>query len=204
MSRFFIAAAILSQFALCEIASAATLPAEPTPAPAPQTEEQATPDRETALNSLFDKLAHAKSAEEARALESAIGSVWMESDSPSVDLLMSRGADALQSGEFDRALFYFNEVTTLAPDYVEGWDKRAAVFLLKNDYASALKDIERLLKIEPRHFGAMGALAIILEDLGDKKGALDLYRRALKIDPWLQGAKDAEKALAVDVEGRGI
>ncbi|MEN6542761.1 tetratricopeptide repeat protein [Parvibaculum sp.] len=195
-------AALLSQFALCGAASAAGLPLEP--APAPQAEEQGAPDREAALNSLFDKLAHAKSAGDARALESAIFSIWMESGSPSVDVLMSRGVDALKSGEFDRALFYFNEVTTLAPGYVEGWDKRASVYILKDDYAAALKDIERLLKIEPRHFGAMGALAVILEDLGDKKGALDLYRRALKINPWLQGASDAEKALALDVEGRGI
>ncbi len=201
MSRLFITAALLAQYALCGAAWAAGLPLDPAP---PQTEEPAAPDREAALNSLFDKLAHAKSAAEARMVESAIFSIWMESDSPSVNLLMGRGIDALQSGEFDRALFYFTEVTSLAPDFVEGWDKRAAVYILKDDYASALKDIERLLKIEPRHFGAMGALAIILEDLGDKKGALDLYRRTLKIDPWLEGAADAEKALTLDVEGRGI
>ena len=202
MSRFFIIAVLAAQFALGGGAWAASLPGEQ--AVPPQAEGSEAPDREAVLNTLFDKLAHAKSAPEARGIESAIFSVWMESDSPSVDLLMGRGVDALQSGEFDRALFYFNEVTSLAPDYVEGWDKRASVYILKDDYASALKDIERLLKIEPRHFGAMGALAIILEDLGDKKGALDLYRRALKVDPWLDGAVDAEKALAVDVEGRGI
>ncbi len=202
MSRFFITAVLAAQFALGGGAWAASLPGEQ--AVPPQAEGSEAPDREAVLNTLFDKLAHAKSAPEARGIESAIFSVWMESDSPSVDLLMGRGVDALQSGEFDRALFYFNEVTSLAPDYVEGWDKRASVYILKDDYASALKDIERLLKIEPRHFGAMGALAIILEDLGDKKGALDLYRRALKIDPWLDGAAEAEKALAVDVEGRGI
>ncbi|KAB7740744.1 tetratricopeptide repeat protein [Parvibaculum sedimenti] len=202
MSRLFITAALASQLALCGSAWAASLPGEQSPPP--QAERPEAPDREAVLNTLFDKLAHAKSAPEARGIESAIFALWMESDSPSVDLLMGRGVDALQSGEFDRALFYFNEVISLAPDYVEGWDKRAAVYILKDDYASALKDIERLLKIEPRHFGAMGALAIILEDLGDKKGALDLYRRALKIDPWLDGAADAEKALAVDVEGRGI
>lgn len=160
--------------------------------------------RSAVLDTLFGELARAKSAEEARAIEAAIFQMWMQSGSPSVDLLMGRGLDAFAGKDYDRALFYFNEVVMLAPDFTEGWDKRAAVHFLKDDYSAALKDIEHVLKLEPRHFGAMGGLAIILQDLGDKKGALDVYRRALRINPWLEGAGEAEKSLSLDVEGRGI
>ena len=160
--------------------------------------------RTAMLDALFGQLAKAKSAGEAQSVETAIFEIWMRSGSPSIDLLMGRGLDAVAGKDYDRALFYFDEVVALDPGFVEGWDKRAAVHLLKNDYASALKDIEHVLTLEPRHFSALGGLAIILQDLGDKKGALDLYRRALKIDPWLPGAGQAERSLSIDVEGRGI
>lgn len=160
--------------------------------------------RSAVLDTLFEDLAGAGSAEDAKAVESAIFKVWMQSGSPSVDLLMGHGLDALAEKDLDRAHFYFNEVVLLAPDFVEGWDKRAAVSFVQDDYASALKDIERVLALEPRHFGAMGGLALILRDLGDKKGALEVYRRVLKIYPRLPGAAEAERSLSLEVEGRGI
>jgi len=205
-NRLLIGALIAAQVAACGGAWAAVAPAGSAPAPATprSAPKPAPPTRTEVLDALFDRLANAKSAVEAKSVEAAIYEVWMQSGSPSIDLLMGRGGDAFAEKNYDRALFYFSEVVLLDPGYVEGWDKRAAVFFLKDDYASALKDIEQVLKLEPRHFGAMGGLAVILQDLGDKKGALDVYRRALKLDPWFDGAAEAEKSLSIDVEGRGI
>lgn len=185
-------------------AGGGALAAETVAPPKPASETDDAKARDAVLNGLFGELARAKNAEEAKAIESAIFQVWMQSGSPTVDLLMGRGLDALAEKDLGRARFYFDEVVLLAPDFVEGWDKRAAVYFVEDDYASALKDIERVLTLEPRHFGAMGGLAIILRDLGDKKGALEVYRRVLKIHPRLPGAADAERSLSLDVEGRGI
>lgn len=160
--------------------------------------------RAVVLDTLFGELARAHSPQESKAIESAIFDIWMQSGSPSIDILMSHGLDAFAAKDYDRALFYFNEVVALKPDFVEGWDKRAAIFFLKDKYAEALKDLEHVLQLEPRHFSAMGGLAVILEELGDKRGALDVYRRALKLNPYLDGAAQAEKSLSIDVEGRGI
>lgn len=164
----------------------------------------APPGREEVLDVLFERLAAAETEAESRSFESAIREIWLDSGSPSIDLLMERGFDALREENYDRAYFYFDEVVTLAPDFAEGWDKRAAVHYVREDYAEALRDIEQVLRLEPRHYQAMAGLGIILEELGDKKGALEAYRRALALNPWLDNLKDRIAPLELEVEGRGI
>lgn len=160
--------------------------------------------RGAVLDKLYAELATAQDEGAARALESAIQSVWLESGSPSIDLLMSRGLDALREDDFDRAYFYFDEVVTLAPGFAEGWNKRATIHYIREDYARALRDIEHVLRLEPRHFEALAGLGVILEELGDKKGALDAYRKALAINPQLVNGKERIAPLELEVEGRGI
>jgi tetratricopeptide (TPR) repeat protein len=186
---------------------AAVMPGAPVPPQAganPLAGKDDESSRAVMLDTLFNELARARSPQESKAIEGAIFSIWMQSGSPSIDILMSHGLDAFAMKDYDRALFYFNEVVALRPGFVEGWDKRAAIFYLKDKYAEALKDLEHVLQLEPRHFSAMGGLAVILNELGDKRGALDVYRRALKLNPYLDGAAQAEKSLSIDVEGRGI
>ena len=179
-------------------------PPELPPAGAPLSEEGKAEARDTVLDRLFTELAKAESEEAGRALERAIQGVWLTSGSPSIDLLMGRGLDALGEDNIDRAYFYFDEVVTLAPGFAEGWNKRAAIHYLREDYAAALRDLEQVLRLEPRHYEALAGLGVILEDLGDKKGALEAYRRALKLDPWLKNGGTRIAPLELEVEGRGI
>jgi len=160
--------------------------------------------RAAALDMLFERLASAKNATESRAFEEAIREIWLDSGSPGIDLLMARGFDALREEDYDRAYFYFDEVVTLAPGFAEGWDKRAAVHYIRENYAEALQDIEQVLRLEPRHYQAMAGLGVILEELGDKKGALDAFRRALALNPWLTNITERIGPLEIEVEGRGI
>ena len=156
------------------------------------------------IDELFDQLAAAETPDQAQQVEAAIWKVWARSGSPSVDLLMSRGLDAMAEQDLDRALAYFTNVVELAPDYPEAWNKRATIFYLQNNYGRAIQDIEQTLALEPRHFGALGGLAQILMEIGDKKGALEAYRRVLAIYPLMPGAQAAADALKPDVEGRDI
>lgn len=156
------------------------------------------------LDRLFAQLALSRTPEDAKIVEGLIWNVWNRSGSISVDLLMDRGLDALSEGNYENALTFMDEVVDLAPGYSEGWNKRATVHFLRDDYASALNDLEATLALEPRHFGAIGGLALVLEDIGDKEGALDAYRRVLAVHPYLEGAGDAESRLTVELEGRGI
>ncbi|MAN60416.1 MAG: hypothetical protein CMI60_00585 [Parvibaculum sp.] len=156
------------------------------------------------LDRLFSQLAQSKTPEDAKVVEDLIWDVWNRSGSISVDLLMDRALQALAAGNYEDSLTFLDEVVDLAPGYSEGWNKRATVHFLRDDYASALGDLEATLALEPRHFGAIAGLALVLEDLGDKEGALDAYRRVLAVYPFLEGAGEAESRLTVEIEGRGI
>ena len=156
------------------------------------------------LDRLFSQLAQSKTPEDAKVVEDLIWDVWNRSGSISVDLLMDRALQALAAGNYEDSLTFLDEVVDLAPGCSEGWNKRATVHFLRDDYASALGDLEATLALEPRHFGAIAGLALVLEDLGDKEGALDAYRRVLAVYPFLEGAGEAESRLTVEIEGRGI
>lgn len=156
------------------------------------------------LDRLFSQLAQSKTPEDAKVIEELIWDIWNRSGSISVDLLMDRALEAMAAGDYDSSLTFLDQIVDLAPGYSEGWNKRATVHYLRDDYASALGDLEATLALEPRHFGAIAGLALVLEDLGDKEGALDAYRRVLAVYPYLQGAGEAESRLTVEIEGRGI
>ncbi len=117
------------------------------------------------------------------AAEAAILKLWLESGSDTVDLLMERTLKAMDEKNYSLALDFLDRIVTLEPDYVEGWNKRATVFYLTDDYGKSVSDIERVLSIEPRHFGALAGLGTILRELGDDKRALEAYRQALALDP---------------------
>ncbi len=156
------------------------------------------------LDTLFAALKIAPDEDSAKAIEQRIWAMWMISGSDTCNLLMARVKAATEAKEYDLALKLLDAVVEIRPDYVEGWNQRATVYYLKDDYAHAIADIGQVLKREPRHFGALSGLGVILQEIGDDKDALNAYRDALKIDPHLQNIPDVVKELTVKVEGRNI
>jgi tetratricopeptide (TPR) repeat protein len=156
------------------------------------------------LNTLFAALKIAPDEETAKAIEQRIWAVWMISGSDTCNLLMARVKAATDAKDYDLALKLLDAVVEIKPDYVEGWNQRATIYYLKDDYAHAIADIGQVLAREPRHFGALSGLGVILQEIGDDKDALNAYRDALKIDPHLESIPDTVKELTVKVEGRNI
>jgi Tfp pilus assembly protein PilF len=78
------------------------------------------------------------------------------------------------------------------------------VYYLQNDYTHSLEDIEQVLVREPRHFGALAGLGMIMQDIGDDKRALDAFRKALAVNPYLDKVPELVKTLTEKVEGRDI
>jgi tetratricopeptide (TPR) repeat protein len=156
------------------------------------------------LNTLFDALKIAPDEASAKAIEERIWAVWMVSGSDTCNLLMTRVKAATDDKDYNLAVKLLSAIITIKPDYVEAWNQRATVYYLMNDYGHALADLREVLAREPRHFGALSGLGLILQDIGDDKHALEAYRKALAIDPHLEHIPEVVKTLSEKVEGRDI
>jgi tetratricopeptide (TPR) repeat protein len=153
---------------------------------------------------LFAQLHDASTPEEAHPIEQKLDGLFQISGSPTVDLLMTRAKAALGGTANDVARKLLDSVTQVAPNYAEGWRARAALQAAGNDDAGAMVSLQKAVTLNPRQFEAMTDLADMLQDYGDKPGALKLYRQALALDPQLTEAARHEKALAKELEGQGI
>ncbi len=156
------------------------------------------------LDTLFAALKVAPDEATAKAIEDRIWALWVVSDSDTCNLLMTRVKAATDGKEYDLALKLLDAIVALKPDYVEAWNRRAAIYYVRNDYGHAIADLGEVLAREPRHFGALSGLGMILQEIGDDKDALKAYRNALKIDPHLEHIPDVVKELSNKVEGRNI
>jgi tetratricopeptide (TPR) repeat protein len=161
-------------------------------------------DRESLLTELYTHLAKTHDATEAAPIAATIEGLWLQSGSDTIGVLMGRSTKAINEQNNDLALQLLDAVVELAPDYAKGWNRRAYVYFLQNNYEGAVGDLRRALALEPNHFKALEGLARILRDTGQKKSALEAYKQILKINPYQEGAKTAVDELSVEVEGQGI
>lgn len=175
---------------------------------AEESEAVAAPATERSTGSSLDDLFHdlKRSGNEAAAarIASRIQREWTRSGSRSIDLLMQWASVAMQARKFDTALDLLDQVVTLSPDYAEGWNRRATVHFMMNNYALSMSDIDRTLRLEPRHFGALAGMAQILQRTGRKEPALKAYERVLDVYPMMRNAQDQVGTLADELAGEGI
>jgi tetratricopeptide (TPR) repeat protein len=146
------------------------------------------------LDKLFQQLKTAASTEVSQPIEEQIWQIWLESGDQNVDALMAIGQSAMDGGNYEEAYKAFSRVVDLAPNYAEGWNKRATVLYLMQRYDDSIKDIGKTLALEPRHFGALSGLGLCNAQLQKEKEALDAFEKALAINPNMPGIKqDAEE-----------
>jgi len=161
-------------------------------------------DRTHNLDFLFGALKAAPDDTTAKAIEQRIWALWMVSRSDTANLLMTRVKTAVEQKDIDLAIKLLDAIVKIKPDYVEAWNRRATLYYMQKDFGRAVADIREVLKREPRHFGALSGLGLILQDIGDDKQALEVYRRALAVYPRLERVPDLVKTLQEKVEGRDI
>ena len=161
-------------------------------------------EREKALTDLYAHLAAAEDAKQAASVSGSIEKLWVTSGSDTVAYLMQRAMQAANAKNPQLALQLLDAVVALAPDYAEGWNRRAYVHYTQNSIDQALGDLRRTLALDPNHFKALDGLILILKDIGRKKEALQATRRLLDINPYYEGAQQIVDELSREIEGRGI
>lgn len=154
------------------------------------------------LDDLFHQLAGANDKDEAVGVASRIERLWLESGSDTVDLLVGRATAAIGKGNSDLARGLLDKVVVLDPDWAEGWNKRATLRYLADDDAGAMVDIGHVLALEPRHFGALTGMAVIMNRHGFKKDALVLLRRVAALYPHNSDVDEMIETLVPEVDGR--
>lgn len=155
------------------------------------------------LNDLFVQLGD-PDLEQWEQVEEQIWDAWADSGSPTMDLLLKRGRDALEDGEFAVAAEHLTALTDHAPGFAEGWNLRALAFFQMEEFGLAMADIEKALALNPRHFAALSGLGSILVQLNEPREALKFYRSSLAIHPHQAHVKEAIKRLERDLGGREI
>jgi tetratricopeptide (TPR) repeat protein len=156
------------------------------------------------LAQLYERLSKARDAEASVPIIELIEHLWRVSGSDTVDLLTERAERLAKADDLDLALKIIDATVDIAPEQAEAWHLRAKVHYLKKEYEIAIADLRQALSRDPKHYGAMNDLGVVLEAIGAKKEALEAYRKALKVNPFLIGTKQAAEELAREVEGQDI
>jgi len=162
---------------------------------APVTRQPPAEIRADMLDRLFARLQLSKSDEESQLVEHSIWKLWMSSDSPTAGVLMTQAVKAMNAQESDAALTILNNLVAVHPDFTEAWNKRATLYYTLGQYDKSLADVEKVLDLEPRHFGALAGRGMILREKGDLAGARRAFQDALKVNPHMPGVTSALKEL---------
>ncbi|WP_027231190.1 hypothetical protein [Phyllobacterium sp. UNC302MFCol5.2] len=154
------------------------------------------------LDELFASLKRESNEVKAARIASLIQIQWQNSGSATVDLMMGWAAKAMEDKKYSVALDFLDQVVTMKPDFAEGWNRRATLHFLMNDYGRSMADIQKTLALEPRHFGAMAGMAAILKDTGRKEAALQAFERVLTVYPMMREAQKQAGELADELTGQ--
>ena len=176
---------------------------EGAPLPSKPDYSRLTPDEERTarLDALFERLLITEDSDTANLVAEEIWAIWLDSGSPSVNLLLKRGTAAHKKGELDLARLMFAKVIELEPNYAEGWSRSGRLAFDERDFGKALVDITQALIYEPRHIYALWTLGNIFEQLGRTDEAFEAYSEAHKLYPALKAVEDQMNKLRKDAEG---
>lgn len=155
------------------------------------------------IDALFEMLQTA-SPDEARDIEQRIVEAWSDSGSPTADLLLRRGREAMAQRRYAAAAAHLGALTDLAPEFAEGWNARATLYYLMGKHELSVYAIGKTLALNPRHFGALTGLGMIFEQQGDTERALAAYLKVLSLSPNRPYIGEAVRRLSRTAAGKSV
>jgi tetratricopeptide (TPR) repeat protein len=153
------------------------------------------------LDGLFQRLQTTPNPAEARAVEQRIWLVWLEADDAGLNRLMEQGIVAMHDRRYAAALQTFDRMVEQAPEFAEGWNKRATVHFLMGNWQASVRDIQQTLALEPRHFGALSGLGMIYDALGQPEAALRSFEATLALNPHSESTRRSIEELRAQLRG---
>ena len=154
------------------------------------------------LDKLFGELKHEGNPDAARGIASQIRREWQDSGSASINLLVQWADKAISEEKNAAALDYLDEAIRLKPDYVEGWNRRATLHFKLGNYRKSMSDINRVLALEPRHFGALAGMAAVMARTGRDEMAMKAWEKLLDVYPAERQAQKEYGELAEKLTGQ--
>ena len=171
--------------------------AVPVPACADQNDPQ--------LDDLFIALQAGPSKRQAANLELEIWTRWCSHpDDPLANRQMKKGIKLMNSGHLSAAESVFSRIINSHPDFAEAWNKRATVRFFRGNDTGSASDILQVIKLEPRHFGALSGLGMIRVRAGDLEGAIKAYKAAQRMNPYLPQIEAIIDQLGKKLKGRAL
>jgi Flp pilus assembly protein TadD len=164
----------------------------------------AAPQPDSGIDGLFARLARVQSSEDAQPIEKEIFAHFLQSNSPTVDLLMTRANALIEAGDTAAAAHILDAVTRIAPGYAEGWHQKGKLEADDGKDEAAMVSLQKAVILNPREFEALIDLGDMLVQYGAKPAALAQYKKALALDPKYEGLDRRVEQLARDVEGEKI
>lgn len=137
------------------------------------------------LDKLFTELKAAPDAQTAQAIDQQIWRIWIAPADPDLAGRMAAVLAAEQAGQLTMAMDLAGKLVALYPNYAEGWNQRATIEYQLNQYDASLADIDKVLAIEPRHFGALSGRVLVYLAKDNRPEALKAMIKALAVDPFL-------------------
>ena len=127
--------------------------------------------------------------------EGALWRIWHRSGRPDVDARLQEGIHAMERGALDQAIDFFTEVIEMAPDFAEGYNKRATTYYLMQEFNKSIKDCESTLRLNPVHFGALSGTGLNYLGLHNFIKALEYFERAVAVNPNMPQIQEYIKAI---------
>ena len=157
------------------------------------------------IDDLFNKLKAAPSYEASKKIESEIWEIWITHPSEnSLTALLADGSSYMSQNKLETAYETFTKTIELDSNWAEAWNKRATVLYLMGQYELSQDDINKVLEIEARHFGALSGQGLVQTALKNYQKAIDSYIEAHKVHPNMKSPLIMIEKLKLQIQKESI